>query len=389
MEFEKINQSFLRLKDYVEQENYRGWDPYDGLNSKFFQSLPLRKLPLARLAWIQLFKRSPVNLRTVFGVEKDFNSKGLGLFLSGYCNLYRQDSQTVYKEKIYFLTEQIINLHSKGYSGMCWGYNFDWQARAFFQPKYTPTVVATTYVAYSLLDAYDVFKNEEWLKCARSACDFVLNDLNRTHDQDGDFCFSYSPLDKTQVFNASLLGSRLLSRVYSCTKEEMLKEAATKSVSFCCKQQKENGAWGYGTLPFHQWIDNFHTGFNLECIHEFQKFTGNTSYTAHLQKGFEYYINTFFTEIGQSKYYHDTLYPIDIHAPAQLVVTLYRMGKLEEHRPLIDRVLEWTIQNMRNQKGYFYYQHKRAGSSKIPYMRWAQAWMFYSLSVYLTSLKKV
>jgi hypothetical protein len=388
MELEAINQSFLKLKAYIERENYRGWDPYDGLNSKFFQSLPIRNIPLARLAWIQFFKRSPINFRSVFSVEKGLNSKGLGLFLSGYCNLYRSDPQAEYKEKIFFLTEQIVNLHSKGYSGMCWGYNFDWQARAFYQPKYTPTVVATTYVAYSLLDAYDISKNDEWLRHARSACDFVLKDLNRTYAQRGDFCFSYSPLDKTQVFNASLLGSRLLSRVYSYTQEEELAEAATRSVSFCCKHQKENGAWGYGTLPFHQWIDNFHTGFNLECIHEYQKYTGNLLFNDSLTRGFRYYINTFFTDEGQCKYYNDTLYPIDIHAPAQLVITLGRMGKSDEHLPLLNRVLKWTIQNMQDRKGYFYYQLKSSGSSKIPYMRWAQAWMFFSLSYYLAHVKK-
>lgn len=388
MEIEKINHSFSQLKGYVESENYRGWDPYDGLNSKFFQSLPISKLPLARLMWIQFFKRSPINFRPLFAVEKGLNSKGLSLFLSGYCNLYRADPRDEYKEKIFFLTEQIEQLRSKGYSGMCWGYNFDWQARAFFQPQYTPTVVATTYVGYALLDAYDLFKKEHWLTNARSACDFILNDLNRTYDQDGDFCFSYSPLDKTQVFNASLLGSRLLSRVSAHTKEEKLIEAATKSVSFCCKHQKENGAWSYGTLPFHHWIDNFHTGFNLECIHEFQKFTGNASFNSYLTKGLDYYLSTFFSETGQSKYYNDTLYPIDIHAPAQLIATLGRMGKMAEHKQLVEKVLEWTVDNMQDQRGYFYYQLKNTGSSKIPYMRWAQAWMFFGLSYYLTTINK-
>jgi len=388
MELDKIDHSFCLLKDYVESENFKGWDPYDGLNSRIFQRLPLSKLSLVRLMWIQFFKRSPINFRSLLQVGKGFNSKGLGLFLSGYCNLYRRDPREEYKQKIYFLTEQINGMYANGYSGMCWGYNFDWQARAFFQPRNTPTVVATTYVAYSLLDAYDLFKNEQWLTNARSSCDFVLNDLNRTYDQEGDFCFSYSPLDNTQVFNASLLGSRLLSRVYSYTKEERLKEEAKKSVAFCCKQQKVNGAWSYGTLPFHQWIDNFHTGFNLECISEFQKHTGDTSYNGYLTKGMDYYLNTFFTQQGQSKYYHDTLYPIDIHAPAQLVVTLGRMGQLVANKALLDKVLTWTINHMQDQQGYFYYQLKKAGSSKIPYMRWAQAWMFFGLSYYLTNFKK-
>src|SRR5207244_5975674 len=100
----------------------------------------------------------------------------------------------------------------------------------------------------------------------------------RTYDNDGDFAFSYSPLDKTQVFNASLLGSRMLARVYGYTREEMLINESRKSVSYCCKHQQPDGKWAYGTLSFHQWVDNFHTGYNLECIHENQSSSANLSF---------------------------------------------------------------------------------------------------------------
>ena len=55
----KFKESFIRLKHYCEEEGYKGWDPYDGLNSKVFQTLPLKNWDLARLVWIQFFKRSP------------------------------------------------------------------------------------------------------------------------------------------------------------------------------------------------------------------------------------------------------------------------------------------------------------------------------------------
>jgi len=42
---------------------------------------------------------------------------------------------------------------------------------------------------------------------------------------------------------------------------------------------------------------------------------------------------------------------------------------------------------MQDKNGYFYYQLKKGISSKIPYMRWAQAWMFYALSEYLKNDK--
>ncbi|MCK5470302.1 MAG: delta-aminolevulinic acid dehydratase, partial [Cyclobacteriaceae bacterium] len=266
MQNREISKSFEALKKYCENEQFKGWDPYDGLNSIFFQKLPIRYNRFFRLAWIQLFKRNPVNLRPIFRISKDFNPKGLGLFLSGYCNLFRQTNKDLYLDRISELSNRILSLESGGYSGSCWGYNFDWQARAFFQPKHTPTVVATSYISYALLDAYDITKNEALLNTARSACDFILKDLNRTYDNQGNFTFSYSPVDQTQVFNASLLGSKLLSRVYSYTGEEHLINEAKKSVEFCTSHQNVNGSWAYGTLPFHQWIDSFHTGYNLECI---------------------------------------------------------------------------------------------------------------------------
>lgn len=382
-----IENSFAALKAYVEAKDYKGWDPFDGLNSGFFQKSPFRHSKLARLAWIQFFKRSPINFRKLFLIEEAHNSKGLGLFLSGYCNLYKLKPNEYVLQKINYLVERILQIQSIGYSGACWGYNFDWQARAFFQPKHTPTVVATTYVAYSLLDAFEITKDENLLKMARSSCDFVLKDLNRTLDKEGNICFSYSPEDNTQIFNASLLASRLLSRVYGNTKEELLKDAARKSVAFCCHYQSPDGAWAYGTLPFHQWVDNFHTGFNLECISEYGKYCDDQTFNLFLERGLKYYLNTFFTKKGESRYYSDRLYPIDIHSPAQLIITLVRLDKWSEERELAMKVLTWTIKKMQSKRGYFCYRKNRYFNSSIPYMRWAQAWMFYSLSMYLTQSK--
>jgi rhamnogalacturonyl hydrolase YesR len=382
---EKIEQSFIKLKNYCKSEAFKGYDPYDGLNSTLFQAIPLiSKNRLARLAWIQLFKRSPLNLRVIAGVKKEYNPKALGLFLSGYCNLYKQDQEPEYLDKINFFSGQLSTLSNKSYSGACWGYNFDWQAKAFFQPKNTPTVVATTFIGSALLDAYEITREDQLLKMASSACDFILKDLNRTYDVNGNFAFSYSPLDKTVVFNASLLGSRLLARVYSFTHEKELLDPAKKSVVFCCDYQKNNGSWSYGTLDFHQWIDNFHTGYNLECIADYMKFSDDHSFEKHLTKGFEYYIKTFFTDEGIPKYYSNSVYPIDIHSPAQMIITLTKLGKFHEYRNLAVKILNWTIDNMQSDEGYFYYQINKYFSSRISYMRWAQAWMFYALSEYLS-----
>jgi len=386
--YNKIIKSFDSLADYCNLEGFKGYDPYDGLNSKAFQILPLlNKVRMIRLAWIQGFKRSPINFRSLVGIHKDYNPKALGLFLSGYCALYNLESKKEYSDKIKLFTGKIIELEALGYSGASWGYNFDWESKAFFQPKNTPTIVVSSFIANALLDAYDLTSEKILLDTARSTCDFVLKDLNRTYDDEGDFAFSYSKLDTSVVYNASLLGSKLLARVYSITGESILIDEARKSVNYCCKAQNEDGSWPYGKFHFHQWIDNFHTGYNLECISDYMKFSGDHSFETNLTKGFNYYINTFFIDNGIPKYYNNSLYPIDIHAPAQLVITLIRLGKFHENRELVDKVLSWTIDNMQSENGFFFYQINKYFKTKIPYMRWSQAWMFYALSEYLLHCK--
>jgi rhamnogalacturonyl hydrolase YesR len=387
---EKIIESFRRLSDYCEKESYKGYDPYDSLNSRFFNNIPiLSKNSIVKLAWTQFFKRAPINLRPYVGIDKEYNPKALGLFLSSFCQLYDEDPKKEYLEKIYFFYDELIKLQNPNWSGTCWGYNFDWQSRAFFQPKNTPTVVATTFIGSAILDAYDLTQDQRFLDTARSCCEFFLKDLNRTYDDEGNFSFSYSPLDRSVVFNASLLGSRLLARVYHLTGETILVEEARKSVVFSCNHQRENGSWGYGTYDFHQWVDNFHTGYNLECISDYMKYSGDRDFEEHLNNGFEYYINTFFTDEGIAKYYNNSIYPIDVHAPTQLIITLKKLGKFNEHQKLAEKVLSWTIDHMQDPDGYFYYQINKLFTSKIPYMRWAQAWMFLAFTIYLKEVNRL
>jgi hypothetical protein len=279
------------------------------------------------------------------------------------------------------LADKIIEVKSQEYSGACWGYNFDWQSRLEFMPNMTPTIVVTSFVSYALMDAYDATKNKRYLDEAISSCNFVLNDLNRTYSKDG-FIFSYSPLDKMQVYNASLLGSKLLSRVYSYTKDKRLIEAARQSVAACCAAQGKDGEWRFGENRVQVWIDSFHTGYILESISEYQKFSGDKSYKNNIERGVKYYIDNFFLYDGTPKYYNNKTDPIDIHCPAELISALCRLDKLKKNRALIEKTICWTIENMQDQNGYFYYQINKGFVSKIPYMRWGQAWMLYGISFY-------
>ncbi len=393
--------SFIRLKFYCETEDYKGWDPYDGLKSKVANALlPLKHSAILRLCIIQGFKRCPVNLRRIAMVPKEHNAKGIGLFLQGYCNLYKmiEKKGVAFKElgttdevlrKIRYLADLLLQMRSDKmfpgkFHGACWGYNFDWQARRLFLfPAHTPTVVATNFCATALMEAYEVTHDKRYLEVALSAARFIIEDLHRSEYKDG-FLFSYSKLPGNDtVFNASILGSRLLSYCYKYTGNETYKQLARKSIVACCAGQEEDGSWRYGMLPVQKWRDSFHTGYNLDGLIAYQENTGDNSFDENIAKGFDYYINHFFLDDGTPKYYDNQTYPIDIHCPGQLFVTLSRLHKFGAFRQTAAKVLQWTIDNMQDPNGYFYYQLKPGMSSKIPYMRWSNAFMFSALSFYL------
>lgn len=383
-----IDDSLSRLKAYCEGESFKGYDPFDGLNSQILKIIPLNNFRLFRLFWLQFFKNFPINLRNEFLVPKQYNPKALALFLSGYANLYRLYGRESDRNKIDYLASILLKLCSKGYEWFCWGYNFDWQSRVFFIPKFSPNVIVSAFVGNAFLDLYEIFGEKKYLDMAKSISGFILQRLNRSYDKEGDFCFSYSPLDNSMIFNASLLASAYLARIFYFTKDAALSCEAKKSVRFSVKHQNQDGSWFYGLNENQRWIDGFHTGYNLEAIYSYGKFTQDTSYEKNFNAGLNYYLDNFFTKEGMPKYYNDSIYPIDAHSAAQLIILLSKTGLFKERFDLATSVLGWTIKNMQDKKGFFYYQIRRHYTIKIPYIRWSQSWMFLALSYYLKEMQK-
>ena len=390
--------SFHALRRYCEERDFAGWDPYDGLNSRVFQATPLKHWPLARLAWIQAFKRNPINLRRLLLVPQGHNAKGIALFLTGYCNLLqiqRTTGTTEFGEesellgKIHYLANLLLSLQSKGYSGACWGYNFDWQSRAFFLPNATPTVVATAFCVEGLLQAFEVTGNDRYKVTAVSAADFVLNDLNRI-EKDGGFMFSYSPLDHQAVYNATLLGTKILALIYSHEPLDGLADAATKSARAVCLLQNQDGSFPHSDQVGNSWRDSFHTGFKLESLAFYSNHFGNSLFRAHVEAGFDYWIRVFFDhETGMAYYYEDRSQLVDLHCVAQAIPTIYKLGEFSRYRQLIGKIAHWAISKMQAPDGSFYFQLRQSTTNKIRYMRWPNAWMFYGMSYYFRGLSEL
>jgi hypothetical protein len=373
--------TYRELLSWCAARDFAGHDPFDALNSRVLRSTPLAKSKNARLLWTQLVKRSPVDLRPVALVPLQRNSKGLALFALGLLANFRRRRDEESAAQARSILDDLLLTQLPGYSGAAWGYNFDWQSRNFFAPQGSATIVPTAFAARALLEAAQTFAEPKYLATARSVCDFILQDLKRTAESNTEVCFSYAPHAETQIFNASLLAAEILAGVSAATGERELADWALRATRYVVKRQNENGSWVYGTQPSQAWVDNFHTAFVLFSLARIIKsLSPGSEFEAALRRGYEYWNTNFFLADGWPKYYDDDPYPADAHAGASAIVTLLELSELDATATnQATKIALWTIRNLRDKEGFFYYQRRKFYTVRKPYMRWSQAWMLYAL----------
>src|SRR6185369_5263634 len=131
------------------------------------------------------------------------------------------------------------------------------------------------------------------------------------------------------------------------------------------------------------WIDNFHSAYVLLSLGRIAKtcIGAKAELDEALRHGFGFWRERFFLADGWPKYYHDSLYPADAHAAATAIITLLEFSELASGAlPLAKTIAAWTIRNLRDARGFFYYQRRRFYTVHTPYMRWTQGWMLYALA---------
>lgn len=381
-----LDPAAAQLDAWIEREALRGWDPYDALNSPLLKRLTFGNRRLGQ-GWVQLLKRSPVNLRPLLGVPKGYNPKGLGLFLASYWRKYLLSGEPHDQNQARFCAEWLCANQAPGYHGACWGYNFDWPNRGFFAPAGTPTVVNTAFIGLAFVDLATLravpgaaAPGGAWagsaLQIARGACEFILRDLHRAQPEPDELCFSYTPVDQRYVHNANVLGASLLAEVAALTGERELAETALRAARYTARRQAPDGSWKYGEWEADGWIDNFHTGFVLVALQRLSRALATDAFADALARGYHYWKTRFFLPDLTPKYFHNQVYPIDTHSVAQAVLTCLAFA---DHDPeATDRAIalaDWGVRHLQDPAGYFHYQIHPHYRIKGPYMRWSQAWM--------------
>lgn len=380
MQNRNIYDSLMKLDRWVEKADWKGYDTFDGLSSPVAPLFTWNH-PFLKQVWQQGVRRFPINLRPVLGIKPGMSTKGMGFFAQGYLKLYQTHGTKVHLEKARFCLQWLKENRCPQFRGYSWGNHFDYQSRGGNISKGTPTIVWTGLIGHAFLDAYELLGEKQYLDVAVGACDFILDELGWQEFPEG-VLLRYYPNSNNLIHNSSMIGASLLARVNSVSPNTRYREMAERAIQYTLHHQNKEGAWYYGVGEKWAWIDSFHSGYVLEALAIFIRSTGATKYEPALKKGYQYFVETFFLPDGTPRYYDYKTLPIDIQCASQAIQTLVNLRDLHpDSLSIASKVANWTIANMQDKTGYFYYRKYPLMTNKTPTLHWGQATMFAALAL--------
>jgi len=406
---DKIIESIALLNIWLEKNGWAGYDPYDIKgNHKYlvlYRCLSGSRSPILK-ALKMGFDNSevfcPMLIRKIFDIQKEINAKALGLFARSYIDLYNNTQDEKYREKARYVLDLLAKHSSKGYSGMCWGYPFDWQSLHFL-PRGTPSGVVSACVGDAFFRGYQIFGDKKYLDTCQSICNFFMNDLNIDFIDEDKLCFSYTPVDKEHVHNVNLFVAEFLFRIGKEIDNKKYIMYGMKALNYTLNEQNSDGSFYYfGTEDKIQYnlpeetlkrIDHYHTGFVLRSLYSIYTITEDEELFLKFRKCYRHYCHNLFEDKTIPKFTPEDKYPINIHSCAEAILCMSILHDIfPDALEYAHNVFLWTKNNMQTKDGWFIYMivdiKGIKWKVKIPYIRWGQAWMLRALSQYYFSLHK-
>lgn len=377
-----------QLDEWVQARKLAGYDPYDlrgtdlylwALNPAYRHSLPRKVLRGGLSVLENLF---PMGLRSLFGVRPEVNAKAIALFARAYLDLYAAGYGDGYLTKANACLDWLEAAPTHEYTGAGWGYPFHWQSVVFI-PKGTPSSVVSWHVGDAFWRAYQLSGERRHLDICIAVCEFFRNGLNSDRPTADSLCFSYTPLDKMHVFNSTLFVGEFLIRIGREIENSDYQRDGFAVAEYVVSNQLANGSWTYFGPEEKRppTVDHYHTGFVLRMLHSISEMTSEQRFEQSLAKGFRFYWNALFEPDGLPRYFSDRVYPVNIHTLSEALLCLRLFdGRYRDTSDRLIGVFEWTMDNMHDRQGYFYFAKYPNRLVKMPYLRWGQAWMLLALT---------
>ncbi len=357
----EIEEAISRIRAWGELRDWRGYDPYDALNSPAAPLLTIGTR-MGRRVLTQLVKLSPLNLRPLIGIKPDWNAKALGLVASAYARLWAATGDESARRAASRWLTWLAEHHAGDASGMAWGYNFDVQTRFFSYPRGTANTIATSFVAHAFLDGRELLGNERWTEPAVAAARYLETKMLADEGY-----FRYLDHEDELVHNANLLACAVLARAGH-------HGPLRRALDISLRAQRSDGSWPYAEGPSGNWVDNFHTAYVLESLAHCRPVCPEVG--PALERGLRFWERELFLADGTPKYDAGRLYPIDAHCYASAIDAWLAAARL---RPAL-RTAFLLVERMIAPSGHAWFQERRFWTNRVPFVRWTTAPSFRALA---------
>ena len=417
-----LSNSINKIVLWTQKNGYATYDHYDFLSSKwgqfskqFFKKNKLFGIPL--VAPIIIADIYFPNIRKIFA-KKRLSAEAMPYFVSGYFRLYEIEGKKNYLQYGMEILGWLKENSTRTKNGLGWGLHFDWLVGTTLLPTGTPCVTITSYSTDAFLKAYQITKKKDFLEVAKATADFVFYDLNKKaksqetgisrrlsgdwinalESGEGDtnqISISYTPLDDNIVINANSYGAKILYDVGVIKDNKEYIYLGNKIINYILSQQNEDGSWFYFDKDqkdnSDNFIDSFHTCFVLENLFSIWKYTGDEQIKESIAKGYKFFRDHFINPDFSVRHYYSYPYPtgikVDIRSCAEAIYCCALLSEIfPESIDLSMKITEWTINNMWDKNGYFYFRIYRTHKHKMSYMRWGEAPMFNAITFLLSKL---
>lgn len=359
---------------------FRGYDPYDGLNSRILEIMARHSLLTARIL-TQVVKRTPVHVQPLIGAHPCVSPTTLGYAMLAISRLrLTSTGSRRWTPVATWLSSETRRLAIvPAENELAWGSHVDVATRFGYVPASTPNVVVS-HCAAAGLAAMTVSGFTDERESLAAVGRFIQKRLGR-RTPEGHLWYAYTPNGQALVHNGSMLAASTLLRCGSVLDDHHMISDALQAVCTTANYQANDGSWPYAEEREAQWVDSFHTGFILAAMLEASRYDATGRVREALCAGGVYYAQKFFGPCGEPWYYSNSRYPLDAMSAAQGLEVLPALASfVPEALVALEHLIDWCRAHLIGHGGRVAYQVHPHWKDTRQFPRWSLAPMAAALA---------
>jgi len=376
---------------WLERAGYASYDPYDIWGTWYGRAarrLYYKKHPLGLVLTTPVILMEVLcpQMRALFVKKGRFPTADAQLALA-FLNLYETRRELPWLAKATALADDLLTQSIAGYSGLCWGYPFDWQNVTGLMRKGTPHITATPYCYEVFTRLFDLTGDTAYLDVARSIATFVFEDLNDTPTGKDAAAASYTPHDRSKVVNASAYRAWVLFDAAERFHDERYRVKASRNLQFILQAQQPDGSWLYAIdSPAEAFIDHFHTCFVLKNLYKLNRHLQSPAVAQAISRGYEWYRASLFDEDDNPRSFaiapRIQIVRIEMYNVAEAITlgTLLR-DDMPDAFALAEALTARFVIRGQLRAGHWSTRVYVGGvTHRVPFLRWPQSQLFLALT---------